>query len=85
MQTAYSLQKSYDDHRRRDLEFEEGDKEYFLISRMKRVVGFGNKGKLSPFYVGSYEILQKVGKVFYELKLSSELAFVHQIFHVSML
>ena len=28
LQTAYSRQKSYVDHRRRDLEFEEGDKVY---------------------------------------------------------
>ena len=26
LQTAYSRQKSYDDHRMRDLEFEEGDR-----------------------------------------------------------
>ena len=37
---------------------------------------FGNKGKLIPLYVGPYEILQRVGKVAYELKLPSELAYV---------
>ena len=52
---------------------------------MKRVVRFAKKGKLSPRYVGSYEILQRVGKVAYELKLSSELDSVHSVFHVSML
>ena len=34
---------------------------------------------------GSYEIFQKVGKVAYELKIPSELASVHQVFHVFML
>ena len=52
---------------------------------MKRVVRFAKKGKLSPRYVGSYEILQRVSKVVYELKLPSELSSVHPIFHVSML
>ena len=52
---------------------------------MKGVVRFVKKGKLSPRYVGPYEILQRVGKVAYELKLPSELSLVHSDFHVSML
>ena len=64
------------------MEFEEGDKVYLKISPMNGVVRFGQKGKLSPRYVGSYEILQRVGKVSYELKLPSELALVHPVFHV---
>ena len=42
---TYSRQKSYVDHRRRDLEFERGDKVYLKISPMKEVVRFGKKGK----------------------------------------
>ena len=85
LQTTYSLQKSYVDHMIRDLEFEEGDKVYLKISPMKGVVRFGNKGKLSPHYMGPYEMFQRVGKVAYELKLPIELASVHPIFHVSIL
>ena len=55
------------------------------ISPIRGVVRFGKKGKLTPRYVGPYEILQRVGKLAYELKLPSELASVHPIFHVSML
>ncbi|XP_015057572.1 uncharacterized protein LOC107003815 [Solanum pennellii] len=75
---------SYDDYMRRNLEFEKDDKEYLKISSMKGVVRCGKKLKLSPRYVGTYEILQRVGKVAYELKLPSELASVHPVFHVSM-
>ena len=39
----------------------------------------------SPRHVGPYEILQRVGKVAYELKLPSELASIHLVNHVSML
>ena len=46
---------------------------------------FDKKEKLSPHYVGPYEISQKIGKVAYELRLSSEFALVHPVFHVSML
>ena len=69
MQTDYSHQKSYADQSRMNLEFEEGDKAYLKISPMKGVVRLGKKGKLSPRYVGPYEILQRVGKVAYEMKL----------------
>ena len=44
LQMAYSRQKSYADHRRRDLQFEGGDKVYLKISPMKRVVRFGLNG-----------------------------------------
>ena len=47
------------------MEFEEGDKVYLKISPMKGVVRFGKKGKLSPRYVGPYEILKRIGKVAY--------------------
>ena len=58
---------------------------YLKISPMKRVVIFGKKWKLSPRYVGPYEILQWFYKVAYKLKLPSELASVHPLVHVSML
>ena len=69
LQITYSRQKPYADNRRRDLEFEEGCKMYLKISPMKGVVRFGKKGRLSPRFVGPYEILQRVGKVAYLLKL----------------
>ena len=51
---------------------------------MKGMVTFGKKGMLSPYYVGPYEILQMIGKPAYELKLPSELALVHSVFHNSV-
>ena len=42
-------------------------------------------GKLSPRYVGPYEVLKRVGKVAYELRLPSEMNLVYSVFHVSML
>ena len=52
---------------------------------MNGVMSFCKKGKLSPRYVGPYEISQRVGKVVYEFKLPSKLASVHPVFHVSVL
>ena len=52
---------------------------------MKGVMRFGKKGKLSPRYIGPFEILERVGNVAYGLALPPELASVHNVFHVSML
>ncbi|XP_021755860.1 uncharacterized protein LOC110721049 [Chenopodium quinoa] len=46
---------------------------------------FGKKGKLSPKYIGPYEIIQKVRKVAYKLDLLNELERVHHVFHVSQI
>ena len=46
---------------------------------------FGKRGKLSPRFIGPYEIVSKVGPVAYRLKLPPELLGIHDTFHVSML
>ena len=46
---------------------------------------FGNKGKLSPHYIGPYEIIERVGPLAYRLSLPPELTRIHNVFHVSML
>ena len=61
--TAQSRQKSYADRRRRELEFEVGDLVYLKVSPMKGVQRFGLKGKLSPRYIGPFEVVERVGSV----------------------
>ena len=56
--TSYSRQKYYADNRKRALDFEVVDQVYLKISPIKGVMRFGKKGKLSPRYIGPYEILQ---------------------------
>ena len=55
------------------------------MAPLKGVMRFGKKGKLSPRYVGPFEIIERIGKVAYKLALSPELSSVHNVFHVSML
>ncbi|XP_070014628.1 uncharacterized protein [Nicotiana sylvestris] len=52
---------------------------------MKGVIRFGKKGKLSPRFIGPFEILDRVGEVAYRLALLPSLLAVHPVFHVSML
>ncbi|XP_057465239.1 uncharacterized protein LOC130754965 [Actinidia eriantha] len=46
---------------------------------------FGKSGKLSPRFIGPFQILDKVGEVAYRLALPPQLSGVHPVFHVSML
>ncbi len=46
---------------------------------------FGRKGKLSPHFIGLYEVLERVGPLVYRLALPLELERIHNVFHVSML
>ena len=51
----------------------------------ERVLIFGKKGKLSPLYMGLYEIMKIIGEVASWLRLPPELARIHDIFYISML
>ena len=82
---ALSTQKEYADRKVRDLEFMEGEQVLLKVSPMKGVMRFGKRGKLSPRYIGPFEVLKRVGEVAYELALPPGLSGVHPVFHVSML
>ena len=49
------------------------------------VVRFGKRGKLSPRFIGPFEILERVGTVVCQLVLPPNMSGVHEVFHVSML
>ena len=83
--TAQSQQKSYTDRRRRPLEFEASDHVFLKVMPKRGVVRFGKWGRLSPRYIGPFEILDRVDIVAYRLALSPSLLGVHEVFHVSML
>ncbi|GKD33783.1 putative nucleotidyltransferase, ribonuclease H [Tanacetum coccineum] len=81
-----SRQKSYADKHRRDLEFQVGEFMLFLkVSPFRGVKRFGIKGKLSPRFIGPFEILERIGEVSYRLALPPQLSHVHDVFHVSLL
>ena len=82
---ALSRQKSYADVRRRPLEFEVGDHVFLKVMPTRGVVRFSKRDKLSPRFIGPFEILERVGTVAYRLALPPSMLGVHEVFHVSML
>ncbi|XP_060965623.1 uncharacterized protein LOC133034537 [Cannabis sativa] len=79
--------KSYADLKRRDIEFKVGDHVFLRVTPRKglSVKRFGKRGKLSPRYVGPFQILDRVGSVAYRIALPPSLSGVHNVFHVSQL
>ena len=63
--TAQSRQKSYADKKRRTLDFEAGDHAFLRVSPKRGVLRFGQDKKLSPRFIGPFEVLKRVGEVAY--------------------
>ena len=85
MLAVQSRQKSYADAKRKDVEFQVRDFVFLRIPPMRGVKRFGAKGKLSPRFIGPFEVLDRVGAVAYRIAMSPSLSLVHDVFHVSML
>ena len=48
-------------------------------------VRFDKRGKLSPRFIGPFEILERVGTVAFLLALPPSMSGVYEVFHVSMI
>ena len=83
--TTQSRQKSYANVRRQPLDFEVGDQVFLKVMPKKGVVRFDKRGKLSPRFIGPFEILERVGTVVYRLALPPNMSGVYEVFHISML
>ena len=49
------------------------------------MVRFGKRGKLSPSFIGPFEILKRVDTIAYRLALPPNMSGVHEVFHISLL
>ena len=71
--------------RRRPLELEVSDHVLFKVIPKRGVVRFDKRGKLSPRFIGHFEILERIGTVAYRLALSPSMSGIHEVFHISIL
>ncbi|KAA3466375.1 DNA/RNA polymerases superfamily protein [Gossypium australe] len=85
LKATLDRQKSYADLKRKEIEFKVSDKVFLKVSSWKKILRFGRKGKLSPRFIGPYEITNRIGPVAYQLALPVELEKIHNVFHISML
>jgi hypothetical protein len=69
LRVVQSRQKSYTNHRRRELSFEVGDFVYLKVSPMRGLRHFKIRGKLTPRFIRPFKILEKRGEVAYQLEL----------------
>ncbi|KAG8503040.1 hypothetical protein CXB51_000842 [Gossypium anomalum] len=85
LKAASDRQKSYAYLKRKEIEFQVGDRVFLKVSPWKKVIRFGHKRKLSPRFIGLFEITERIGPVAYRLALSSELEKIYNVFHLFML
>ena len=71
--------------RRKDIRYEIDEKVFLKILPWKKAMRFGKNGKLSPKFIGPYEVIEKVGPMAYRLTLPPRLEKIHNVFHKSML
>ena len=62
-----------------------GDHVFIKVSPLKGVMRFGKTNKLSPRFVGPFEILDKIGSTVYRVALPPALSKIHNVFHISNL
>ncbi|XP_020202136.1 uncharacterized protein LOC109787941 [Cajanus cajan] len=73
------------DKRRKPLEFLEGEHVFLKVTATTGVGRAIEAKKLNPKFIGSYQILKRIGPMAYQIALSPFLSNLHDVFHVSQL
>ena len=60
LKASQDRQKSYVDQHRKEMDYQIGDKVFLRVSPWKGIMRFGNKGKLSPRYIGHTKSLREL-------------------------
>ncbi|KAK8941019.1 hypothetical protein KSP39_PZI010072 [Platanthera zijinensis] len=82
---AQDRQAKYYNAKHRNVEFAVGDWVYLKIKPFKGVSRIRRLKKLSPRYLGPFEVVERVGEAAYRLALSADLGGLHDVFHISVL
>jgi hypothetical protein len=82
---AQARQKSYADVHCVDRSYEVDDRVFLQAKPHKSSIKFGKGDKLSPRFMGPFEIVERKGPMAYQLALPDSLRCMHDVFHVSVL
>ena len=82
---AQDQQNNYADAHRVDCSYEVGSQVFLQVKPHKSLIKFGKGDKLSPRFMGHFEIVERKGPVAYRLALPDSLRCMHDVFHVSVL
>jgi hypothetical protein len=82
---VHDRQKSYVDVHHVDRSYEVGDQVFLRVKPQKSLIKFGKGDKLSPRFMGSFEVVERKGLVAYQLALPDSLRRMNDVFHVSVL
>jgi hypothetical protein len=78
-------QKRYVDTHHVECSYEVDDRVFLWVKPHKSLIKFGKGAKISPRFVGPFEIVERKGPVAYRLALPDSLRRMHDVFHVSIL
>jgi len=84
LKESRDFHKSYSNAKRIDRNFEEGREIFTRVRPYNSSFRFGKGENLSPRFVGSFKILERIRLVAYKLELSFHPRKMHTVFHVSM-
>ena len=85
MRATQGRQKSYEDKRRRPLEFDEGDHVFLWVTPTTGIERVLKSRKLTSRFIGPYQITRRIRAAAYEIALPPHLSNLHKFFHVSQL
>ncbi|XP_050900258.1 uncharacterized protein LOC127107009 [Lathyrus oleraceus] len=85
MKASHILHKSYHDKRRKKLVFQEEDHVFLRVTPVKGVDHKLKSKRLTPRFIGLFDIIQRVGEVAYRVVLPPYILNLHEVFHVSQL
>lgn len=77
--------KIYFNAHQMDRSYEVGDRVFWRVRAQMSSIRFGKGIKLSPQFVGPFEIIERKRKVAYRLVLPTPLVHMQDMFHVSIL
>ena len=65
LKVASDRHKSYVDLKRKDIEYEVGDKVFLKVSPWRKVLRFGKRENMSSRFIGLYEVSERIGPMAY--------------------